>query len=765
MTKLTLRSALLLSACLVPLAATAYAGDYDVDDIAQATQSEAKPVSFDNEVWAGVHWQSGSSAQYGRYTGTPYNGTTGVSGFSINDRAAWDSGETSYFQATGDNLSFDSNYFVPNSSVLVKFGQQGSWGITSFFDSTPYIQSLRFNTAYATSGTLLSGTPYTVSSGGVGSGGFSMAGIGTGAGNTAADQTLSNSAARILTQRTVGTQRDKVGSSLNYLLPNSNWSFTTAFQHEHKEGTVENSMLLGTSTSLNNAGGSIVYFPQPVDYDTDRFDASLAYNVKDLQNQFSYTLSRFVDNNLDFRAQDPFRTTNLAPGFQSADYALPPGNIAHQIKDQFGYNITPRTRFNANLGYGVQFQNSAYAQETINPYVALPSGPGTSADGLLQNIFANGVLTSRPFTAADFKASFTYNSRDNESARKSYYSMKNDAINCTTTVKTGCSGFLSNAPYSFRTAGGTLEGGYRVFLSTKLTIGDTYEDKLRDFSAANQNHENTVYARINSTLADDLHGSVGASNAVRTASGYYGGAGFAALDINEMTQLEALSLMHFSEAARNRREIKGTLTWSPTPDLALSLTSKYYIDHYPDSPFGITRDHTIEIDPDVSFSPIKDVATHFFYSFEEINYFLNDANSGTAVSQWNLNTQNNVHTVGTTADWQANNDLKLGMGYTCQFGSTVFNQNAWGAPITNYTPVSQLPSNNSMLSSLSLHGEYALQDNIMITAGYAFERFITKDYLYNQQATSAQYATYLLPGEGNPSYANHVVTTSIHFKF
>lgn len=272
MNKFNLRSLLLLGVCLVPLAAYAQDEGYDVGEIAPASHDTAKPVSYDSEAWLGTKWQSDTSALAGRYNGSPNGGFAAVGGFTINDRPTWDSGDTFYFQATGDNLSVNDHYLLPDSSVQIKFGQQGSWGVTSFYDSIPYIQSLHFNTAYSTSGNLLLGTPYTVNSKGVGSGGLNMTGIGTAATTNsttnatqnAADQRLSNAANNILEQMTVGTQRDKVGAALNYLLPGGDWSFTTGLQHEHKEGTIEASMLMGSGTSLNSAGGSIVYFPLPI---------------------------------------------------------------------------------------------------------------------------------------------------------------------------------------------------------------------------------------------------------------------------------------------------------------------------------------------------------------------------------------------------------------------------------------------------------------------------------------------------------------------
>ena len=53
-------------------------------------------------------------------------------------------------------------------------------------------------------------------------------------------------------------------------------------------------------------------FALPVDYDTDRYDATAAYNSRLYQGVFQYTFSHFSDNNLFVSLPYPYANTNVA---------------------------------------------------------------------------------------------------------------------------------------------------------------------------------------------------------------------------------------------------------------------------------------------------------------------------------------------------------------------------------------------------------------------------------------------------------------------
>ena len=773
--------ALLVGVSFLPFAAYASSATVDSGAAANASQIENLTGDYNNMISVGGSWQSKESAKYGRYNASPDDGLHATGGVNLNSKSAWDSGETKYFQVTGDNLNFNGDYFMPNASATVKYGDQGKWGVKAFFDNTSYNQSNNFHSLLTTSGSSI-----------VGLGGITTGAISQGTGNgqaTAADIALTNkvNAALLIpaATQTIGLQRDKVGGEVLYNIK-SDWDFTAGVQHEHKEGTKENSMVVG-KTSVNATNTAVFYFPEPVNYDTDRYDAKLNYKGKNAQAILSYSFSDFKDNNKAYNAQDPFNTTGLATGYAGSVYSLPPDNQAHQIKGQFAYNITPTTRFNSTLSYGLMTQNDAFVAQGLNNF-AYPALPASSFDGSIQTLFGNAQIIAHPIDKLDVKTSYTIDNRQNHSPRLNWNTYQTDT--------TSAFAITQNTPYSFTYQTANAEATYHILSATRLTVGDTYQIKQRDYSASDRNTENTVNAQVNSKLLDKVYGMIGVSNGIRTAKSYNGSTAWAALgDVGVATSTAGdydvlkPGLVHYSEAARNRKELKGNLSWSPRDSFTAGLTSKFYEDHYPDSPYGITNDHTLEISPDFTYTPTKNITTHLFYSYEQIYYGLNDIVNGSGCSKtpvlnacpaggvstvvpvtWQLGTKNQVHTAGADGDWKATDKLKFGLSYVFQMGGTAFNQNDQVNPLLNlsafnYTPLAQLPTDKTTLHSVTVHGEYELAKNMSLWAGYTFEHFHDNNYLNAQTSSDPTAANFVLPGEGSPNYNVHVIGTALRFKW
>jgi len=774
--------ALLAGSCLVPVQVRAQdAGDsFDIGSAPPPPKKEAAPV-YENEVDVGTRYQSGNSAKYGRYNGFPDQGGQGIGGFELRQRDAWDSGGTRYFEAYGRDLSFDGSYFMPNASAGVKYGDQGKWGINLFYDGDTWFQSQSFKTIYPTSGALAPGvapasTPWYNSS------------------------ALLNS----LATENAKTKRDKFGGSAVYLFDQV-WSFKTSMDHEHKEGTLEQSLLFGSqknailagSVPQPGSGGNLVYFPQPVDYDTDRFIATLALNRPTYQAEFSYIFSNFTDNLLNFKAFDPFNNPgtngagaatsgagaggNLGPGAIAASYSLPPSNSAHQVKALLGYNPTPTVRLNANLAYSVMMQNESYAPETYNPNVNIPSLPRNSFDGKIQNFFGNLSATARPYSGVDLRASYTADDRENDSPRNVYKTIENDAAGAGT-------GYLGNSPFtnmpiSYRSQTIKLDAGYRFLPGTKLSLGYVYKLTDRDYAIVNHNTENTISARVNSNLAAGVNAMLGYEHSVRTASNVNLSAPWLALGYaaKEGDQLG------FYDAPRTSDTIRTYLSAMPREDVTLGLNAKFTADNYyttqnptPGTPatangFGLSNDHTLTIGPDLSWQPAPEATLHAFYNYEEI--FRGQSGPGStsaapnnttpANGNWTEKTNDQVQTVGLSGDWQAIPDLlKIGANYNLSYGDTSYLlgdgvTTAVGSGV-NYL-ITQMPNVKSTLNSIGIHGEYQVAPGMSVWLGYNFERFIYSDPTIGYAATT--YGNALLPGDTNPSYAIHVIAMQFRVKW
>jgi MtrB/PioB family decaheme-associated outer membrane protein len=395
----------------------------------------------------------------------------------------------------------------------------------------------------------------------------------------------------------------------------------------------------------------------------------------------------------------------------------------------------------------------------------VPAGPGSSFDGRVETYFASTTLTARPTGAVDLRFSYLIDERHNESPRKTFDALLDDT--------TGFTAIKSNVPYSFQNQKANAELGLHAVSSTKLTLGYLYTQQNRTFSAVDVNRENTFYGRFNTQVMNELTMTLGVSHGYRTAAHYSGSAPWLAMGYFNATWYDANGLVHYSEGVRRRDEVKGELAWTPTGDLAMALSGKYYRDRYLRSIYGITRTQAVSINPDISYSPAKGFDTHLFYSYERLFYQQLDVVSigGGGGSQffWKMNTPNTVHTAGASVDWQVDSGVKLGASYTFQHGTTAFNQSGFatgslGTSPWNYNVV-RLPSNTSNLNSLNLHAEYQLTDDTTFQVGYIYERFHSKDYLNAQVPTSPLHANEVLGADGDPSYNVHVVTAAFHFKF
>lgn len=759
----SLAALLLIGACIAPLAATAQTapqpanspsagGGFDVDEAPAAQSQENAPI-FYKFVEVGANTQDNGSAMFGRYNGMPDSGTHPTLSAHVAGGDAWDSGKTFFYDLTVDNLTNDSKKLFPGSSISLKFGHRGQWNAGVFFDNISYLQSTTFQTAYNGDGTLAIGTP----------GGIILTGLALANPPSATATAVSNNAAAILVTRRVGTQRNTVGLSfLDQFMPN--WVFSTAYSHEHKTGTKENSALQGSGTGLNSTSGSFTYFAEPVDYDTDKFNAVLAYTTPDLQVRLTYVLSNFKDNKTDIVLIDPFANTNIIAVPRSATYATPPSNWSHQLNAQVGYSLPLQSRISATLGYGMSFQNMTFAPESTNPSVAIPTGIGTSFDGKMRTFFGAFTFTSHPINKLDFKVNYTIDDRDNRSPAYSYKYLLND------TASFGA--VTQNAPYSYQYQKASGEVGYRFLPETRATVGYTYEKRWRNYSAVSQNLTDTVFAHINSQIRPELMFTFGVSHEDRKSSLYNGAYAWSVLGDNQSSQVDANGMKHYLEAPRKRFAYNAELSWTPCDTLSASLSGNAYDEKYQDTLYGLTRSRGSVFNGDVNYQPIKTLEAHAFYTFEKTFYQLQDRvtpGGGGAIFYWGLGTPNVVRTYGASAKWQVTKKLSLNGEATYQHGTTAFNEvgnpsGSLGSSPWNYNVVA-LPSNQTTITNLSLTADYQLQPTSVVSLGWLYQHLKSIDYLNDQTATSPYYANELIGADGTPRYSVNVFRVAYRAKF
>jgi MtrB/PioB family decaheme-associated outer membrane protein len=754
------RAATLVGICMMPLAAAAQDDPYSMGDTAPAAAKAPEATVTGSEVEIGGRYQSQTAPMFGRYTGNGERGGIASGSFHVQGRDAGNSGGVRYYDVTGTALDLQAGNLLPGAGLGLRAGDQGVWGVNLRYDSIPYIQSGSFHSAYAPDGrgALADGMP-----------------------KTGVPWTRSDLLGRSLSIQEVGTRRDVINGDAKVYLGN-NFVFTTENRHDHKDGSLEQSLVFGGGKSavpLGNSsassGANLVYFPQPVDYDTDRYRVSLAYNGQLFQGQASYTFMNFKDNLSSFNPYDPFRpassslgTVNAPTLFQGV-YSLPPSNSAHQARLQLAVNPAPATRVSVNLAYGLQMQNADIVPSTLNP-VALQGSrfqyPG-SLDGLIRTVFANVLMTTRPLPKMDIKASYTYDDRANLTDRYGIRSDTNDGTN-----SLGARGGLGiNAPYSVEKQVIALETGYRIRPGTRVSAGYTFRRTDRTYSDVSRNTENIVSAKVTSALGGGVSAMAGYEHAVRAGEVNLAAA-WNALNVSSSEDAQ----YKYFDAGRVTDSLRANVQYSPTHELALGLNGRYLAERYPNTVYGVTRDGRASIGPDINWEPVAGLATHAYYTYERVNFDLNGRVSGASGSPgtspvWTDTTNNDVHSLGLGGEWKAIPDvLSVGAEYTFSYGNTSYVLADQLSPAfvgtsadrANYV-IAPLPNVTSRLHGIALHAEYRVTDNASVRLGYAFERFRYKDFATGDAAIT--FGNTLLPGDDSLNYNVHVVGASVRYRW
>ncbi len=731
----TFKAAALASVCLLPLIAVAQAADdtgFDLPEAMPNTQelnriSSQPSEAYDNEATIGLRGQSSTSAAFGRYNGDYREGASIIGGFQLRGRSDWKSTDTYYYNLNGKDLKlgFGGAYDIaPNSSVSLKVGNQGTWGLTADYDAMSYVQSNSFTTIFDKNGTLVNAP------GALGSNG------------TAGVVTRNGYATDL-----VGTRRDKGSVGLKYFL--GDWTLTSGLVHEHKEGTQESSMLVGGG----NANG-IATLPLPINYDTDRFTAGAAFATPKLQANLAYTFSSFKDNTSGFLYQ-AYETQKTVGEPMVGVYSTPPSNMAHQLAGQLGYNLTDTTRLNANLSYGLQLQDAGFLPATLVANNAAWGNP-TSLGGMVQTMFGNVAMTTRPFTNADARLSYTIDERQPNTPRRNQ--IYGDAAD------TNTYSIRSAVPMAWTKQTFAAEAGYRILPSTKATIGYNLRFVDRSEAIVHSSTENEFTAKLRTTFTPDVTGSLGYNHSIRQASAPDYSFIIHQFGPSDCSVGNCLAVPTYM-ASRVQDALAGRLNATLGQDATLGWVAKFTNNSYPnkDNPgnssypnqqFGVTSEYSASTGPDVTYRFGPGAEGHAFYTYQRTYREMNgQPNYSNVVAT-------DTHTTGLSGSWQVTSDVKIGSDYVFSYGSEAISQSGIFYNQSNYPAGDSLPNVTSMLNSFKLHGEYEYVPGITLFLGYSFDRLVTSDW-----AAFGTVSNQVLTGDGNPSYAVHSVISSVSFKW
>lgn len=770
-TKLTICALALSTACWVPLAAMAQtaAAPTPVPAIPDAL---LKPMSI-SELTIGTQWVGGhNTGQYGRYNGFTATGVDFLLGFSVQKRDGWNSGDTWYYNVSGLNLDFQtgshltrsfrdndymsdtSNKLGPNAELDLSFGEQGKWGVTARYDATSYTGNIISSLWTINNGTGLLNN--------------NMLPFGGASNSPLTKGTITSWNTATLTpnfkQFETGTRRDKIEVAGNVEL--DEWTFSTAIQHEHKQGSLEESV-------RETYGG--MPFTLPVDYDTDRFDVSASYIDPDFQALIRYTYSHFTDNNLGvtlpYVVSIAALTATSGPYAQAAFYSTPPSNSAHYVTGMFSDKLSPKTRLVFNGRVGLELQDSTFAPNSADPNLSNTLGnptfkwfanlnshnQGTTANSLdASAVVYQGNLSINSELAEHLEGRASY-SIDGRHVDTNQYKVFFGAA----TIDAQANAFNFSVVQNWVKQNGSVELGYLIMpeSSTKVTVNYTFNDTSRSNAQVGHSITNTETIQLSSMLGKEILGRLTYEHAHRSGVLHYGTA-WGNLE-NGVPDPDNTPSGAYYQAPMVSDAVTLRADYAPEGNLSGGIFLKFANNHYhypavesaatptnagnwtlAGTGEGLYRDYNLTVGPDVNYRPSDNVNLHLYYTYEQI-YFDNrgngacaEVNTGTCLGTagYFQNTyQSDMHTAGIGGDWQVTDRLKLASEYNLSVGSVIFGEfNGVMVPTVtqSYQNVTPYPDIDSTMHDLKVTAVYQFTDNIDGSLIYRYSMFNNNDWQF-----------------------------------
>ncbi|HSR72717.1 MAG TPA: MtrB/PioB family decaheme-associated outer membrane protein [Kiloniellales bacterium] len=692
---------------------------------------EPKPV-YTNSIEAGIGYNSEDSFKFGEYTGLEEEGPFAIGNVTVRGRAPYDSDSTEHWEIIGTDLGLDSR------SVGLSYGRQGSYEAFLEFDQIPRFQIDDARTPFIGAGS----QNLTLPPGWV------------------ADGNIENLTALRSSLRGVDieTRRDRYGGGLTWR-PFDDWSVSASFRREEKDG-------LDTIGGGFGFGDSVI-LPEPIDYETDTIDFSVAYATRKLQMQFDYSFSNFRNEKPTLTFDNPFSTD---PDEARGRFALPPDNYAHTFNLSGGYNWGDTNRIAANVSYSMLRQDETLLPYTVNnPGVNAPDPlPRDSAEAEIDNYLVNLNYSSRPLEDVDFRASYRYDRRDNNTPQDVFNRVRFDSG--AQLVPPGSRARI-NLPLSFENHQAGADVGYRFMPRTKFTLGYQYDQKERDFQEVAITREHTVKGKLSATPYSWASGWVEYARSFREGSNYVDNRPFLVSHTEQFLAGEEdlfenhPQLRKFWFADRDRDAVRAVLTLMPHDQVTVGLSGNYTLDDYSDSLFGLQERTMAGGTLDVSYSPRPDLTGHVFFTYEN---FLNEQKgcescTGTPDDtsvHWFVDNEDRIYTAGLGGEWNIIED-KLDFSFDYIFSLAFTDIDVTGGSALTVAP---LPTIKSRLHALNARLDYNFRDNLTARLGYRFETLSTKDFAIDGIDVDTVEDVISL-GESSPDYTAHVVGVSMIYRF
>jgi MtrB/PioB family decaheme-associated outer membrane protein len=580
------------------------------------------------------------------------------------------------------------------------------------------------------------------------------------------------------------TQRERLGLGGKFQIK-SRWELSGSMSQETKEGTDWIGAAMGPSI-LDNifkwTNGALL--PEPIDYETNKFDAALTYHGKETQLEFAYHGSLFYNNDESLSWTDPLDDPSNKtddPIYRPGRISLEPDNQMHQLSAVLGQTLSSTSRLTALASVSLLTQDQDFLPHSVTDSdmteqddTSLDSLPQRSLDGEVWLYRGQLKLTSNPMRKLRLGAQYSYDERDNKTASNSYTYILADGVPGEFGIDPPINP-RSNDPLSYRKQKVDLNANYRFNSKVSLRGGYEYNHQHRDNDdvQVKTTQEHTVSAKLKvkpiSQLNFDIYGETGK----RKGSDYV------------TRNYEHPDLRVFYLADLDRNKVGASINYMPIDRLSFGLTGEYLKDDYTESEIGLKESKQKSALFNVNYQITDRINTHAFYNYEE--FTSNNANENLEIEKgsldvWEADLDDSSNSIGlglSIAELANKWDAGLDWVYTRSKGQ--IDMTGFRAPVDKITGViigdfepietQQFSDLKTSLNSLQLWTQYQYSDAIAYKLSYWYERYSTEDWAvdgtinnYNplENDTITQF---LFLGEERLDYDQHVVGLAVKVKF
>ncbi len=689
-----------LSVSLLSLATTGVqAQEAEEDDGMAEVRLLSTPVS---RLSAGLGYSHDDLTMLGRYSGRSDQGASLLLDFDLNQR---DDETGTWTLVNGRNIG------LSNRHVRYERNRQGNWNYFIEFDQLDSVNPYLYQTDLSGIGSSLQAT-----------GGAS-------------------SAAQLAQER----QNVKMGMAKHF---SKEVDFSLSYRHENKEG--ERNWGQGTSYAFGGAFDRALFMVEPIDYRTQEVEAKLNYSAEALQLQGGYRLSLF-DNPTDVVSLD---FSSLVADAAPRQTATPPDNRSQILYLNGGYQLSPLTRATFKFAYQQDRQDETFYQ--VNPF-NFRSDLGGKID---TTRFTLG-LNSRVTPALMLKAKLRYDDRDDKTPKVRYLSTAGQFNQLSSRTNTD----------------GTLDATYRVSPGFSLLAGIEYETLKRggtddaNMSRRKKTDETTLRVGARKNLSDSLKGSIRLSHSQRDGSAWLPGSGVLAGTLQTSpVAFDYVNSMQFAD--RKRDQLRLSLDWYATEELSLQLVTKASQDRYSGLPLGprdgsfmmASVDAAYQLSDEWSLSGWVSAnqrqlesSSHAWSDLDLSNYLTNYSDS---MQSWAGKTNDKGHALGVGVTGQPADEIKLGAKLQYSNDKSAFDMASRVAPAdSQFSPHSSLPTIEYKLTTLTLFGEYALDEQQGLRVDYRYEQIKNNDWSWNNHSDYAGTSVTQLARE-----TNHFIGVSYFYR-